>query len=176
MAKKINLHFHLARSDIVKALRDYALRQPRNWIMMLLTGGGAVVLLGRLATTGQADEFTAWGFFAAVVFLAFTGWALLVNPWLEGRRFERSGLLTLERFWTVEDKGLHIRVQSPQGKSAETRFEWRQARRFYQTSDYYLLLEGGDKPSVHILPVRVFESDRQRKRFVQLATKRGKNK
>ncbi|MFC1879456.1 hypothetical protein ACFLZW_06040 [Chloroflexota bacterium] len=170
MAKKINVRFRLTREDIVKALRAYALRQRRHWIMLLISGGAGLLLLGRLVTSGAADEYTAYGFFAGAVFLVYAFWVLLINPWLEGRRLERGGLLTLERIWIAEPKELFIRVVSPQGKSADTRFEWRKIKSFYQTQAYYMLMDGSDKPSVHILPIRAFSSTKQRQGFVKMVT------
>ena len=171
MAKRILVKFFLTRSDVVKALQAFALRQPRNWILAVISGGVAVSLLGRWVTGGIVDQFTAWGIFAGLVFVVFVVWSLLANPWLEGRRFEKTDLLSLERIWVVDGGGLLIRVVSKGGKSAEERLSWDKIRRFYQTADYLLLLETGEKASVHILPMSAFESEKQRRGFVQFATR-----
>jgi hypothetical protein len=159
MTDPITFTFTPTRSDYIRTLRAFTLRQKSTFTIFIILV--FLSLCTVIASIYQPTPIYVWFFPLALI--SYILFSLLIIPITVGEKVEKNERLRCATTWEVDEKTVTIRTPF-----SSTSFDWGTFRQACETSEHYLLVYAVNKQMFQLVPKRAFASAEQQASFRKL--------
>lgn len=160
MTGSFSFEFTPTREDYVNSYREFQLGR-RN--IKLLFGASALLelcLVGALISN-ISNGFWGWAFVVPLPLLYFYFWVWTPN--LFGRQVEGDERLFVSIRWQLDEREIVIKNQFSQ-----TRHDWGDFQGFFETREFFFLIQSVSKGTFNFIPKRAFASPSEEGNFREI--------